>query len=55
MTNSHLLESAGYINVITHDNQIFPAKIVTLDPKTDLAMIKIEGSRGFLLPYLRKS
>lgn len=46
MTNSHLLESASSINVITHDKQIFPAKIVKLDLKTDLAVVKIEGS-GF--------
>lgn len=46
MTNSHLLESASFIHVITHDKRSFTAKVVELDLKTDLAVIKVEGS-GF--------
>jgi S1-C subfamily serine protease len=46
MTNSHLIESASSIHVITHDKQIFSAQIIKLDLKTDLAVIKIEES-GF--------
>jgi len=46
MTNSHLLENASFIHVITHDKQIFSAQIVKLDLKTDLAVLKVEGS-GF--------
>lgn len=46
ITNSHLLESARSIHVITHDKQSFSAKIVKLDIKTDLAVLKVEGS-GF--------
>jgi serine protease Do len=49
MTNSHLLKNANSIHVVTHDSQVFPAQIVKLDSKTDLAVIKIESS-GF--PYL---
>ena len=49
MTNSHLLENASSIQVITYNRLIFPAQIVSLDLKTDLAVIKIEGSD---FPYL---
>lgn len=44
LTNSHLLENAITIEVITYDQQIFPAKIIQLDSNTDLAIVKVEGS-----------
>ena len=46
LTNAHLLENASTIEVITYDQQIIPAKVIQLDSKTDLAVIKVEGS-GF--------
>ncbi len=49
LTNSHLLENATTIEVITFDKQILPAQVIQLDLNTDLAVIKVEGS-GF--PYL---
>lgn len=51
LTSSHLLENARSINVITHDKRIFPAQIIKLDIKTDLAVIKIEGSGFICLTY----
>jgi S1-C subfamily serine protease len=49
LTNTHLLENANTIEVMTSDQHIIPAKVIQLDSKTDLAVIKVEGS-GF--PYL---
>lgn len=46
LTNTHLLENASTVEVITSDKQIIPAKVIQLDSKTDLAVIKVEGS-GF--------
>lgn len=49
LTNAHLLENTRTIEVIAYDQRILPAQIIQLDSKTDLAVIKVEGS-GF--PYL---
>ncbi len=51
LTSSHLLENARSIHVITYDKHVFPAQIVKLDIKTDLAVIKIEGSGFFCLSF----
>jgi serine protease Do len=43
VTNNHVIQDADEITVILHDNSRRPAKIVGYDPKTDLAVLKIEG------------
>ena len=42
MTNNHVVENATQITVTLSDKREFPAKVVGADPKTDLAVIKIE-------------
>ena len=42
LTNNHVVEQADGITVKLSDNTEFEAKIVGRDPKTDLALIKIE-------------
>jgi len=49
MTNNHLVEGASKVSVTLHNGQILSAKVIGTDPKTDLAIVKIEGS-GF--PFL---
>lgn len=49
VTNHHVVEDAGKIHVTLHDGQKYTAKIVGLDPKTDLAVIKIQAEK---LPFL---
>jgi S1-C subfamily serine protease len=39
-------EDASY-TVITSDNREYEAKILAIDPITDLAVIKIESDKGF--------
>ncbi len=51
VTNSHLLENAGSIEVITYDKQTYDAHIIALDLNTDIAVIKIDGSRFSYLNY----
>ncbi len=41
VTNNHVVEGADKIKVIMKDKKEFDAKIVGLDPNTDLALIKI--------------
>ncbi|MER3422649.1 MAG: serine protease [Nitrospiraceae bacterium] len=42
ITNNHVVENASQITVTLHDGREFPAKVVGVDPKTDLAIIKID-------------
>lgn len=43
ITNNHVVENAGDIEVTLYDNRTFGAKVIGTDKKTDLAIIKIEG------------
>src|SRR5258708_6189270 len=50
VTNNHVVGEAGAITVIFQDDTKHPAKIIGRDPKTDLALLKIETSKP--LPYV---
>jgi len=43
LTNNHVVENADKIKVTLPDKQEFMAKLVGTDPKTDVAVIKVEG------------
>lgn len=49
VTNNHVVEESTDITVTTFDGKEHPAKVVGTDPKTDLAVIKIEGDK---LPFI---
>ncbi|HXP29953.1 MAG TPA: DegQ family serine endoprotease [Stellaceae bacterium] len=42
VTNNHVVEHAGKVEVILQDNTRHPAKVIGRDPKTDLALLKID-------------
>jgi len=44
VTNNHVIEKADEIKVVFVDKRSFKAKVVGSDPKTDIAIIKIEAS-----------
>ena len=44
LTNNHVIEGADALLVKLPDDREFPARLVGADPKTDVAVIKIEGS-----------
>ncbi|MCL4476798.1 MAG: DegQ family serine endoprotease [Nitrospirae bacterium] len=46
VTNNHVVENADQIKVKLSDGKEFDAKVVGRDPKTDLALIKINGASG---------
>jgi serine protease Do len=50
VTNNHVVGESGKITVIFQDNTKHPAKIIGRDPKTDLALLKIETTQP--LPYV---
>ena len=51
VTNSHVIGDAGKVEVTLQDNSKYTAKIVGRDPKTDIALLKIESNKP--LPYVR--
>ncbi|MGD9332307.1 MAG: DegQ family serine endoprotease [Desulfobacterales bacterium] len=50
VTNNHVVEDADQIKVRLFDETEFDAKIVGRDPKTDIALIKIDADPGDLKP-----
>jgi len=50
LTNNHVVDNASEITVTLNDSREFKAKVVGSDPKTDLAVIKIEAEN---LPALK--
>lgn len=49
LTNNHVVEGADEVQVLVDDKKKYDAKIIGTDPKTDVAIIKIEA-KG--LPYV---
>ena len=49
LTNNHVVENADTIKVTLSDGREFNAKVVGRDPKTDVAVIKIDGKD---LPFI---
>jgi serine protease Do len=45
VTNNHVIESATEIQVTTNDGTDYPAKLIGADPKTDLALLKIDAKK----------
>ncbi len=43
LTNNHVVEGASTISVGTNENKVLVAKVIGRDPKTDLAVIKVDG------------
>jgi Do/DeqQ family serine protease len=48
LTNNHVVEDAAEVEVRLSDDRKFKATIVGRDPKTDLAVLKIDASSGTL-------
>ncbi|MFZ7111159.1 MAG: DegQ family serine endoprotease [Desulfatiglandales bacterium] len=48
LTNNHVVEKADEIKVKLADDREFSAKIIGRDPKTDLALVRIDGARDLV-------
>ncbi len=51
VTNNHVVDHAKSVQVTTDDGSIYTAKVIGIDPKTDLAVIKVDGKSDF--PYVK--
>ncbi len=45
MTNNHVVDRAEEVEVQTDDGKTYSAKVIGTDPRTDLALIKVDGNR----------
>jgi serine protease Do len=50
VTNNHVVDKADRVEVVTDDGKTYQAKVIGTDPRTDLALIKVEGRNDF--PYV---
>ncbi len=51
VTNNHVVEGADELTVSLPDKRTFKAKVIGTDPKTDVAVIKIDASNLSVLPW----
>ena len=47
LTNNHVIDGAEKVEVTVGETDVYAAKIVGRDPATDLALLKIEGTKPF--------
>ena len=52
VTNNHVVDKATNVQVTTDDGKSYPAKVIGVDQRTDLALIKVEGGN---FPYVKLS
>lgn len=51
ITNNHVVEDASLIKVTLDNKRTYTAKVIGLDPKTDLALIKIDVNNLPTIPF----
>jgi serine protease Do len=51
VTNNHVVDKAENVQVTADDGKIYEAKVIGTDPRSDLALIKVEGRSDF--PYVK--
>src|SRR6185503_4745889 len=56
VTNNHVVDKAESVEVTTDDGKTYTAKVIGADPKTDIALIKVDGRSDFPhVPLAEKS
>ena len=50
VTNNHVVQNAESVKVTTDDGKSYNAKVIGTDPRTDLALIKVDGNN---FPYVK--
>ncbi|MES2750744.1 MAG: Do family serine endopeptidase [Pseudomonadota bacterium] len=52
VTNNHVVDGADKVEVNTDDGKTYSAKVIGADPRTDLALIKVDGRTDFAFAKL---
>src|ERR1700709_311382 len=47
VTNNHVVDGADKVEVTADDGKVYKAKVIGTDPRTDVALIKVEGGSNF--------
>ncbi|TMJ31234.1 MAG: Do family serine endopeptidase [Alphaproteobacteria bacterium] len=47
VTNNHVVDKADDVEITTDDGKTYTAKVIGTDPRTDLALIKVDGHSDF--------
>ncbi|MCC6780263.1 MAG: Do family serine endopeptidase [Hyphomicrobiales bacterium] len=47
VTNNHVVDKAENVEVVVDDGKTYSAKVIGTDPRTDLALIKVDGRTDF--------
>src|SRR3954462_11773348 len=55
VTNNHVVEKATTVEISTDDGKTHTAKVIGTDPRTDLALIKVEGGNFPYVPFATKT
>jgi serine protease Do len=51
VTNNHVVDKAASVEVVMDDGRTLDAKVIGTDPKTDVALLKVDGGSDF--PHVR--
>ena len=51
VTNNHVVDKAKSVEIITDDGKTSSAKVIGTDPRTDIALIKVDGRSDF--PFVK--
>ena len=51
VTNNHVVDHAESVKVTADDGTVYTAKVIGTDPKTDVALIKVDGKKDF--PFVK--
>ncbi|MEQ1829114.1 MAG: Do family serine endopeptidase [Pirellula sp.] len=55
LTNNHVVKGASVLEVVLSDERVFEAKVVGTDPRTDIAVLKIDATGLVAAPIGRSS
>src|SRR5215510_8962627 len=55
LTNNHVIDGANEIRVYTSDKRDLKARVIGADPKTDIAVVKVEANNLSTLPFADSS
>jgi serine protease Do len=47
VTNNHVVDKADSVEITTDDGKTYNAKVIGTDPRTDFALIKVDGASDF--------